>query len=75
ENAQNDDSQYEEYSDYHEEMDILGRFKVAMGVFDTISIFMGILVILGLVAILMSLISWLESDIMHSVLLIQSGLQ
>lgn len=76
------DSQYgdeayteDDYSDLHEEIDVLGRFKVAMGVFDTISVFVGIVAILGLVAILMSLISWLQTDIMHSVLLIQSGLQ
>ncbi len=64
-----------EYSDYHEEIDIAGRFKVAMGVFDTVSILVGVLVVLILVAMLISLVNWLRSDIMHSMLLLQSGLQ
>ncbi len=69
----------EEYSDYHEAMDEAmnqaGRFRVAMGVFDTVSILVGIGVILLLVAMLVSLIGWLRSDILHSALLLQSGLQ
>lgn len=65
----------DEYSDEHEAIDIEGRFKVAMGVFDTVSILVGILVILALVAILMTLINWLRTDILHSALLLQSGLQ
>ena len=69
----------EEYSGYHEAMDEAmnqaGRFKVAMGVFDTVSILVGIGVILLLVAMLVSLVSWLRSDILHSALLLQSGLQ
>lgn len=69
----------EEYSGYHEAMDESmnqgGRFKVAMGVFDTVSILVGIGVILLLVAMLVSLVSWLRSDILHSALLLQSGLQ
>lgn len=69
----------EEYSDYHEAMDEAineaGRFRVAMGVFDTVSILVGIGVILLLVAMLVSLVGWLRSDILHSALLLQSGLQ
>ncbi len=69
----------EEYSGYHEAMDEAmnqaGRFKVAMGVFDTVSILVGIGVILLLVAMLVSLVSWLRSDILHSAQLLQSGLQ
>lgn len=69
----------EEYSDYHEAMDEAmneaGRFRVAMGVFDTMSILVGIGVILLLVAMLVSLVGWLRSDILHSALLLQSGLQ
>lgn len=65
----------QDYSDYHEEMDSKARFKVAMGVFDTVSILVGVLVILVLVGILIALVNWLRSDIMHSVLLLQSGLQ
>lgn len=65
----------DEYSDEHEAIDTEGRFKVAMGVFDTVSILVGIVVILALVAILMTLINWLRTDILHSALLLQSGLQ
>lgn len=68
-----------EYSDYHEAVDDAihqaGRFRVAMGVFDTVSILVGVGVILLLVAMLVSLLGWLRSDILHSALLLQSGLQ
>lgn len=65
----------EEYSDAHEALDEAGRFKVAMGVFDTVSIIIGVVVILGLVGLLLSLAGWLRTDILHSALLLQSGLQ
>lgn len=66
--------QQDDYSDYHEEMDSKARFKVAMGVFDTVSILVGVLVIFVLIGVLMTLFNWLRSDILHSVLLLQSGL-
>ncbi len=69
------DEYMDEYSDEHEAIDTEERFKVAMGVFDTVSILVGIVVILALVAILMTLINWLRTDILHSALLLQSGLQ
>ena len=72
---QYDDPYQEEYSDEHETADDEGRFRLAMGLFDLISIFLGIVVILLLVAMLVSLISWLSDDILHSALLMQSGLQ
>ena len=46
-----------------------------MGVFDTVSIIIGVVVILGLVGLLLSLAGWLRTDILHSALLLQSGLQ
>ena len=64
-----------EYSDEHEAIDNGVRFKVAIGVFDTVSILVGVLAILALVAILVTLVNWLAADIEHSVLLMQSGLQ
>ncbi len=73
-----DDGLYDEYDDYsdeHEAMDISSRFQVAMGVFDTISILIGVLVVLVLVAMLVSLFNWLRADILHSMVLLQSGLQ
>ena len=42
-------------------MNEAGRFRVAMGVFDTVSILVGIGVILLLVAMLVSLVGWLRS--------------
>lgn len=56
----------EEYSDYSEELDDTHRFRVAMNVFDLISVIAGLAVILLLVAILVSLITWLEGDIAQS---------
>lgn len=56
----------EEYSDYSEELDDTHRFRVAMNVFDLISVIAGLAVILLLVAILVSLVSWLEGDIAQS---------
>ena len=72
------DQPYEEeydYSDEHEAADEETRFRVAMGIFDMVSIFVGIAVILGLVAMLVTLLQWLNNDILHSALLITSGLQ
>ena len=65
----------EEYSAYQEEADSESRFRIAMGVFDLVSILIGIGVILLLVALLFILFQWLRNDILHSALLIQSGLQ
>ena len=65
----------EEYSEEHEMIDHEGRFRIAIGMFDLVSIFVGIVVILVLVAMLIMLVEWLGSDIMHSALLLQSGLK
>lgn len=65
----------EEYSDEHEAVDHESRFRIALGMFDFISIFVGIVVILVLVAMLITLFNWLRGDLMQSALLLQSGLQ
>ena len=65
----------EEYSDENEELDDLHRFHVAMNVFDLISVLAGLAVILVLVAILVSLLTWLQSDITQSFTLLTSQLQ
>jgi len=65
----------DEYSEEHEEADHEGRFRIAMGMFDVVSTLAGILIILLLVAMLFMLIDWLRTDILHSVLMIQSGLK
>lgn len=65
----------EEYSEEHEAADSESRFRLAMGVFDLVSIFVGIVVILVLSGMLITLVNWLKTDILHSALLLQSGLQ
>lgn len=65
----------EEDLDQQEEEDSAGRFRIAMGVFDLVSILVGAVVILVLVALLVTLVNWLRTDILHSALLLQSGLQ
>lgn len=65
----------DEYSEEHELADSEGRFHIAVGVFDLISIIIGIVVILALVSMLITLFNWLRNDILHSALLLQSGLQ
>ena len=65
----------EEYSEEHEAADKETRFRIAMGVFDLVSIGVGIVVILVLSGMLIALFNWLKTDILHSALLLQSGLQ
>lgn len=65
----------EEYSDYHEELDQEERTRTAIGVFNLVSMLAGVAVILVLVAMLFSLLSWLRTDIVHSITLLQSGIQ
>ena len=59
----------EDYSAVHEEADSESRFRIAMGLFDLVSICIGIGVILLLVALLFILFQWLRNDILHSALL------
>ena len=64
----------EEYSEEHELADQESRFHIAMGMFDLISIIIGVAVILVLASMLITLFNWLKNDILHSALLLQSGL-
>ncbi len=82
--GQDDSSEYlegyqdfygDEYSEEHELADSEGRFRFAIGVLDLISIIIGIVVILVLVSLLITLFNWLKNDILHSALLLQSGLR
>ncbi len=50
------------------------RFGVAIHVFNLISSLIGIVVILVLVAMLLTLVDWLRTDILHSFMLFQSGI-
>lgn len=65
----------EDYSEYNEQLDDTHRFQVAMNVFNLISVLAGLAVILVLVALLISLLTWLQSDITQSFTLITSQLQ
>ena len=65
----------EDDADYDEELDDTNRFRVAMNVFDLISILVGLALILVLVALLISLVTWLEGDISQSLTLLTSNLQ
>ena len=64
----------EEYSEEHVLADQESRFHIAMGMFDLISIIIGVAVILVLASMLITLFNWLKNDILHSALLLQSGL-
>lgn len=74
EDFENDPYADEEYSDYHEALDHEGRLRTAMGVFNSVSTLVGVVVILVLVGMIISLISWLRADIIHSLALLQSGI-
>lgn len=65
----------EEPSEYSDELDDAHRFHIAMNVFDLISVLVGLAVILVLVAILISLVTWLQRDITQSLTLFTSNLQ
>ncbi len=51
------------------------RFRVAMNVFDTAGILAGVVVILALTALIVSMVSWLRTDILHSFVILQSSIQ
>ena len=71
-----DDLPYEEeYSEYHEELDREQRARSAIGAFNLFSMLAGMVVVLTLVAMLFSLVSWLRADVVHSIALLQSGIQ
>jgi len=62
----------EEELDSEEETEM--RFGVAVHVFDVISSLIGVFVILILVAMLLTLVDWLRTDILHSFVMLQSGI-
>ena len=62
---------YDDYDDYADddidgELDTEHRFRLAMNVFDLISMLIGLVVILVLTALLFSLINWVQRDISQS---------
>ena len=70
------DDRYDADDDYENEaLDSAHRFRIAMGVFDTVSVLVGVIVILVLVALLVSLYAWLRTDVTHTFALLQTRLQ
>ncbi len=67
----------EDYEIYEEEPEVSTghRFRTAMNVFDSMSVLAGVVVILVLTALIVSLVTWLRTDIMHSFVILQSRIQ
>ena len=69
---------YADYLPQEEEIEEAGdaemRFGVAAHIFDVISSLVGVFVILMLLAMLLTLIDWLRTDILHSFVMLQSGI-
>lgn len=54
----------EDYGDpLDEELEQEHNFRIAMNVFDLISMLVGLAVVLGLVALLFGLVNWLQRDV------------
>jgi hypothetical protein len=70
----NDNGVYEEYDEYDdnddygldEELDSEHNFRIAMSVFDLISMLVGLAVILVLTALLFGLFNWVQRDLSQS---------
>jgi len=82
----NDNGEYEEYDEYDEyddyddydldeQLDSEHNFRIAMNVFDLISMLIGLAVILVLTALLFSLFNWAQRDISQSLSVIMAPFQ
>lgn len=70
------DERYDADDDYENEaLDSAHRFRIAMGVFDTVGVLVGVMVVLVLVALLVSLYAWLRTDVTHTFALLQTRLR
>jgi len=69
-----DDLDYLDEAAYHEEKKLrrIGRFRVAAGVLDFLGVIGGMIAVLVLIALLVSLLNWLQADILRSVTILQS---
>jgi len=65
----------EDYAVYNEEPDNAHRFHVAMNAFNLASVFAGVVAIFALTALIITLVSWIQTDISNSFVLLQSGIQ
>lgn len=66
---------YDDYEDEHDAIESQGRFRIAMGALNLMSILVGMFVILVLVTLLLTLYNWVKTDILTSLSWFQSGLQ
>ena len=62
-----------EYLDYGDEAE--QRFHGTVSLMDMVSLLIGVGVILVLTALMISIVSWLREDLIHSFVLLQSGIQ
>ena len=65
----------EDYSVYAEEDGVPHRPYAALNILDTFSVLIGVVAILALTSIIVSLISWVYTDIAHSFVILQSNIQ
>jgi uncharacterized protein YqhQ len=72
-----ENDEYEEYGDYDldEELDSEHHFRIAMSVFNLISMLIGLAVILVLTALLFSLFNWVLRDLSQSLSVITAPFQ
>lgn len=69
-----DNGEYEEYGEYDdyddydldEELDSEHHYRIAMSVFDLVSMLVGLAVILVLTALLLGLFNWVQRDVAQS---------
>ena len=64
-----------DYAVYEDEREGMRRFHVAMNALNSVSVLAGVVVIFVLTALIVTMVSWLQEDILHSVVLLQSGIQ
>ena len=59
-----------DYPETHEHAEPFHPFQVAITTMNIASLFIGVAVILGLFTVLISMLNWVYSDILHSILFI-----
>ena len=65
----------EDYVIYNDGPDSANHFHIAMNAFSLVSLLAGLVVIFALTTMIITLVSWIHTDITHSFVLLQSGIQ
>lgn len=65
----------DEYSDEHEALDAETRLHATVNLLNAGSVLLGVFVVFLLLAMLLGLFSWLQNDIAHSLILLESGVR